>query len=1834
MGGNNSKEQKLCRAIERVDWKNWKLPYEQMVQGVKIDSKELCKISTNKKLWLLLRDVSAELSTDKDDYALLMKGAIILLRTKKFYSAIQTKNLRTLDPIFKGCLSKQAHVAAAALEALENVVQYQVEADGNRNRKAQKKGRSEFFKQGGSKTLIESLKLYGKWAAEKSNSGQFEAKDEKKKNTVTSLTHSVFRAAELCLKVVGLLLCEPKNSTSLKSVIELRKLLQPHGPLILSLLRNASVEVRRQAIKVTCGMILTSSNKEAQAFQGTALTQGIVLWVLYLCVDPTDTNIKHTNFFDKNLLTDLRILFGLLADQNQSISNLMRKILPGSLISQKTYDLRKIYKFDFPAKLLEGISPQSIRWGRYDRGDLQQKATDWDLVMRALNGNAETARLIWNSKFKLTLMDSLLEEIEEFDEQKKVLKNSAWEWDGFEVLYPQLRDEYEVGGFYLRLLLKDLEGKNEVKLNPNSEVVPLMEKLFIKATVELGREERLALVKTMSLIYQQFPDKFANWAQVPYLVSLMQQQHDPVMRDLVVTFLKQVLSTGANVRTFVDSNGIQTLVKNLVAVHASESEKSATTPEKLVAKERKIERKDFFGQVAEELSTKTLSVNQLASEALNLLNRIFDTKPQYLKVIPRRYPILSAHLIQMMFARDSKESVLKRKSQELLYKVIRKNDRLIPTLAKTGIFIFALQGLTTCSEELLDIVYKTHLRQRKGYAPENRSVLSPYLPSPLVVKLALTKTSDQFRRILQETHEDPSCIWGPKQIKELSAALEKFVGPLKNQLKTTPDFCFKYDKKIHAVPVPYPSLQDELCVGNIYLRLLFDKKHKEYKIQAPDFLAQALMESMEPTMKRLQDSKFAPKAVEDCQYILKAQALLSDKYTSKRMMEYRAFGPLLEILAAQQSGAETQDLAGSLVISLLCMKGRRLSHAQRSGIESTNMNVSQCVKAGGTEKLAIHFVNLVEKGDIEEVLLLDSLEALTILARNASNEMCKVALNPDCKFLTSLLKLMNVRKCEDRKLELCLDLTEALLDSHDRGVPQAIVNSGLLLRIIQVAIEGEAGTDLKSVDLIRKTIIARNSSEEDGKARAGARTVVISLLTPGIYMMLKHEEKAVEKVAESLRSEIQTPTIIWTDAIRNELRDFIQKEEKNITSYKKWVLPDAFAYTALKDEPVWDDVYLRLYAKQKLGYKLPPYLDISTGEFFHSLLMVLARFGREKGLLHDVKEPREPGFDSPKSETSKSEAVQIPFPPGTNPLEHLTVLCRCILHILQSDSKLHKQKEQGLFDLFRLIVHPYAPLQNAILQVVGVCKDSIDSMKFVLASSKWIICMLHNSERKGDIPSLKIVLDALHAIINNGVWPENMDNPPPGAKTFKEVETHLLDHGLPVLLSLIICDEEKFAREERVLAAKLCGLLSVESNTDTYRALHCIFTWQVGKFLEDCESKPQKLVDFFDEMKKDPKVYWTKEVRSDVIYGIKSEAKGLLQWQKSALISARKTGEEHAPCKWDAKNVGKRIMHPNLAKQLCVGEIFVYQLINYPHYPVDPEVYLPPLWVELERKNKSLSEGTKKEEKIVGALIESLQIVVKNLPHIAEAFEKEKLLFLYQLLDSKFVSIKKKALELLVACAKETAISAAMGQLIRYCIPLLIQGDTEDIMVESLQLLRELIRRSSPVVEQILNLGAHAILILICFGRFKNCTKKVKNETCHLIGAMCNDATNGTLASDGFCKILTEGFRTKFLQKPEMLLAFFTVDHEAKERKWNGDNRDRVIAVLEKQVPEMVTKMKDWRGERLFNDEEISKVWPKSVEEQTEEKENTENQPAKEEKGNENGSVEKSAEASQIGGSA
>eukprot|EP00954_Amorphochlora_amoebiformis_P023313 1359270-Amorphochlora_amoeboformis.AAC.2 len=101
MGGNNSIEAQRIKSALSNGPSQWKSSFEALVkvfctipdshvrldntfpldcQDVTLDSKELRRVSSNKKLFPMVMTVSKGVDKDKEDFALLMRGMVILLR--------------------------------------------------------------------------------------------------------------------------------------------------------------------------------------------------------------------------------------------------------------------------------------------------------------------------------------------------------------------------------------------------------------------------------------------------------------------------------------------------------------------------------------------------------------------------------------------------------------------------------------------------------------------------------------------------------------------------------------------------------------------------------------------------------------------------------------------------------------------------------------------------------------------------------------------------------------------------------------------------------------------------------------------------------------------------------------------------------------------------------------------------------------------------------------------------------------------------------------------------------------------------------------------------------------------------------------------------------------------------------------------------------------------------------------------------------------------------------------------------------------------------------------------------------------------------------------------------------------------------------------------------------------------------------------------------------------------------------------------------------------------------------------------------------------------------
>ena len=147
------------------------------------------------------------------------------------------------------------------------------------------------------------------------------------------------------------------------------------------------------------------------------------------------------------------------------------------------------------------------------------------------------------------------------------------------------------------------------------------------------------------------------------------------------------------------------------------------------------------------------------------------------------------------------------------------SPHVIPFLVTTGLFPLLLYSTRfTFSPLLAKLIDRTHTRQTPEHVPEGTSALAPYLPAPLIAVLQ-SESAEGLRLAMDADTVQPDMIWNATLRLHMHDGLTRLLAPFLTQLRARPDTPFP-PALLKTPPLAYDALDDELCIGGVYVRPL------------------------------------------------------------------------------------------------------------------------------------------------------------------------------------------------------------------------------------------------------------------------------------------------------------------------------------------------------------------------------------------------------------------------------------------------------------------------------------------------------------------------------------------------------------------------------------------------------------------------------------------------------------------------------------------------------------------------------------------------------------------------------------------------------------------------------------------------------------------------------------------------------------------------------------------------------------------------------------------------------------------------------------------------------
>ena len=207
------------------------------------------------------------------------------------------------------------------------------------------------------------------------------------------------------------------------------------------------------------------------------------------------------------------------------------------------------------------------------------------------------------------------------------------------------------------------------------------------------------------------------------------------------------------------------------------------------------------------------SVEEVAARCIRLLRIIAYGGPKLRRQLttPELLQCLSTMLLSP--ANDTREDAMR-----LYLDLLSTSPHVIPFLVTTGLFPFIVYSLRFGFSPLLaKIVDRTHMRQTPEFVKEGTSALAPYLPQALI-NILVAEGAEALRLAMESDTENPEMIWNAALRLHMNDSIQRSIAPFLNAIRSRPDAAFP--AALIRSSIVYDSLQDELCVGGVYLHPL------------------------------------------------------------------------------------------------------------------------------------------------------------------------------------------------------------------------------------------------------------------------------------------------------------------------------------------------------------------------------------------------------------------------------------------------------------------------------------------------------------------------------------------------------------------------------------------------------------------------------------------------------------------------------------------------------------------------------------------------------------------------------------------------------------------------------------------------------------------------------------------------------------------------------------------------------------------------------------------------------------------------------------------------------
>lgn len=1411
--------------------------------------------------------------------------------------------------------------------------------------------------------------------------------------------------------------------------------------------------------------------------------------------------------------------------------------------------------------------------------------TNWQAFWMALREEESGYNFIWNTEMLQQVQTSLQQELADL-----CLSGTAvpeWDYDGFRVPYPQLREYLCVDGYYLQLVLESYQSGRTVSILHPVEFVRHLMDLFI-VTRSLG--DRRALLQLVAYVVQQKEAAVKDFPSMTYLCFLLEEPVlDPVLENLILNILQPLCAHQRNTEQFQEHGGVESLT-NLLArdvqliMTGQNLSVEMATPEHFVSMEIPVAR-------TVDRLTLVLRVLQSACHSMPRIRGDLLTSDVLSRLLRVPMLVVNEEMVQILL--------------DIITLSLASCPRAQATIHRTGLFRVLLLcscGSTGMHPAVAEILYRYHLLQdptdlQAAFGESNEKIdmgsqmkvaehdldlekqvalarkysyLRFFLPQALIARLVRYGPARFVELFNAESIESSDVLWSSSLRALLDSELQQQIADYVQHIHTDRTYAWKY-----TVPsiVQYDAIDAKLCVHSVFLEAFLREDCAVPEFVKPyDFLDELIRE-LDLRLTAVHKMKTQPDELtyKDIDMILRS--LLKLLRTKKEIshVEKRVFMVLSRCLTATLSVPSNLLMANNaLEVILEALRPQSCNMpvsvnicecADANCIVSFDRVLQECIR----DSL---FDDLRDKETLCSKVLFKTMSIITLMASH-KNQRVQESLAACPAFVHTMQLFIFIDNIEEVPAVGLEALRAFELFLQDEKLLEIAVNSGVLIYLTQIALCLELHT-AQDQEIVKSAVtclelLAGVGNEVEPPTLV--RDAMTQLLTPGLMKALRDHT-----MLEKMRSQsIRQPLLIWNLEMATFLSNVLTQEDGAIGHNEEagnayWDI-QAFCrtggylnlYQNLQKEDVVDEVFLGPF----LEHPDAELTDPTPDHFMKELMENLVQLQNPQLLSRSTSGDRKPLLD------------------------HLLVSARSLQALLDHHTNLHQAfvNDANIHRLFDTLADTTIgwEIQKALLGLLQTAVRTQSGCTILVSVVPSLRTLLQSNCEKTYMPVLSI-LDQFVAV-NDQV-----------------VQSILSSALILVLLDMILFFEKTYNGDVQDMAVILLGRLMSNfqygQHVRTY--VQALFNplfrgeHEYSKDLLDCHTEPSKLLQTLNAEIYLPTVYWDAKVRDELKQFLRSEARMM-----------RTSDQEY---EYEAEQVSKR-MKParvTLNQQLVVADIFIRQYVQSPFCEMNAPAFLQGLMEKLEAHVPQLRSNEKRDD--YSELMKALNLFLLDPPPMEDKG-------LYSVVVRFLVGVLRDN----VSCAKTTALATlkhvvendygleefernnACTEEASYLTHLLIAASLDaSTAFDVLSILKTLISRSRNLCETVYHAGIlfYALESVLSNNKDIDTPGCVARQYLDIIHQLVEHVPE---AEADLLQFTTSRFAGQFKKAPSLVNLFLRQPHEGygedgSIRLWSVEVREALRGLTHATMMQLNAEVmtNGWdRKQNRFTLDDVNTLWKK-----------------------------------------